>query len=329
MGNFWKKLSKPFTVLAPMDGVTDTVFRQIINSIGRPDVFFTEFVNCEGLLSAGKKVVAERLKYVRNEQPIVAQIWGVKPDSFRKVAQYIRKLGFAGIDINMGCPDRAVIRDGACAGLIKNPNLAQKIIQAAKKGADGLPVSVKTRIGFHAEDIEEWIGFLLKQDLSAISIHLRTVRELSKVPAHWELMPKIMELRNKIAPKTFIIGNGDIKSLAEVKEKHKLYGCDGYMIGTGIFANPWLFNSSVKLEDIVVKERLNLYLKHIDLFSKTWGESKNPATLKKFCKTYVNNFSGAVSLREKIMLSKSLKELRDTITTYISPNLPNALKFLP
>ncbi len=315
MANFWRKLSKPFTVLAPMDGVTDTVFRQIINSIGRPDVFFTEFVNCEGLLSAGKKAVAQRLKYIPKEQPIVAQIWGNKPDDFFHAAQDVRKLGFSGIDINMGCPDRTVIKDGACAGLIKNPNLAQKIIQAAKKGAGGLPVSVKTRIGFHVEDAEEWISFLLKQNLSAISIHLRTVRELSKVPAHWELMPKIMELRNKIAPKTFIIGNGDIKSLAEVQEKHKLYGGDGYMIGTGIFANPWLFNPSVKIEDVSVKERLSLYLKHIDLFSKTWGESRNPAILKKFCKTYVNHFPGVVDLRKKIMSSNSLKELRDTIAT--------------
>lgn len=315
MVNFWRKLPKPFTVLAPMDGVTDTVFRQIINQIGRPDVFFTEFVNCEGLLSAGKKVVAERLQYIPNEQPIVTQIWGVKQDSFSEVAQDIKKLGFSGIDINMGCPDRSVIKDGACAGLIKNPILARKIIEATKKGADGLPVSVKTRIGFHAEDVEKWIGFLLKQDLAAISIHLRTVRELSKVPAHWELMRKIMELRNKIAPKTLIIGNGDIKSLAEVQEKHKLYGCDGYMIGTGIFINPWLFNPSVKNEDITVKERLSLYLKHIDLFSKTWGESKNPATLKKFCKTYINNFPGVVDLRKKIMLSNSLQELRDTIIT--------------
>ncbi|MEK7450392.1 MAG: tRNA-dihydrouridine synthase [Patescibacteria group bacterium] len=315
MANFWRKLPKPFTVLAPMDGVTDTVFRQIINNIGKPDVFFTEFVNCEGLLSSGKNIVAERLKYIPNEQPIVAQIWGVKPDSFRQVAQDIKKLGFSGIDINMGCPDRAVIRDGACAGLIKNPILAQEIIEAAKKGAGGLPVSVKTRIGFHAEDIEGWITFLLKQDLAAISIHLRTVRELSKVPAHWELMPKIMELRNKISPKTLIIGNGDIKSLTEVKEKYKLYGCDGYMIGTGIFANPWLFNPSVKLEDITIKERLSLYLKHIDLFSKTWGKSRNPATLKKFCKTYVNNFPGVVDLRKKIMESRSFKDLRSTIAT--------------
>lgn len=315
MTNFWRKLPKPFTVLAPMDGVTDTVFRQIINSIGRPDVFFTEFVNCEGLLSPGKNVVSERLKYIPNEQPIVAQIWGIKPEDFFQVAQDVKKLGFSGIDINMGCPDRTVIRDGACAGLIRDPNLSGKIIEAAKKGAGGLPVSVKTRIGFYKEDVEKWIGFLLKQDLAAISIHLRTVRELSKVPAHWELMPKIIELKNKIAPNTLIVGNGDIESLVEIKEKHKLYGCDGYMIGTGIFANPWLFNPSIKIEYITVKERLNLYLKHIDLFSKTWGESRNPATLKKFCKTYVSNFPGVVDLRKKIMFSRSLKELRDTITT--------------
>ena len=309
MVNFWEELPRPFTVLSPMDGVTDFVFRQIVAEIGKPDVFFTEFVNCDGLLSEGRKIVGERLKYGANEQPIVAQIWGEKPDSFYKAAQYVKKLGFAGIDINMGCPDRAIIRNGACSALIKNPNLAKEIIQAAKEGAKDLPISVKTRIGFEKEKIDEWIGFLLKQNLSALSVHLRTVREMSKVPAHWEFLPKIIELRDKINSATLIVGNGDIGSLLEVEEKYKKYKCEGFMIGTGIFANPWIFNKSINIESISAKDRLELFLKHIKLFKSTWGENKNCATVKKFCKTYINNFPQAGSLREKVMRANNFEDL--------------------
>lgn len=316
MTNFWQELPRPFTVLAPLDGITDVVFRQTILKIGRPHVFFTEFTSCDGLLSVGRARVEEKLLFTSEEQPIVVQLWGTEPESFKKSAEYVRELGFAGIDINMGCPDRTIIRNGACSALIKNPTLALEIIQATQEGAGGLPVSVKTRIGFSTQQLDEWIGLLLQQKLSALTVHLRTVQEMSKVPAHWEQVPQIIEMRKKYAAQTLIIGNGDITSLCEVDEKYKKYGCEGFMIGRGIFANPWVFNRSRMDEKISMNERIQTYLEQITLFEKTWKGTKNFANLKKFGKAYINNFSDASLYREKMMQSESLKELKELVKRF-------------
>lgn len=313
MKNFWAELPKPFTALAPLDGVTDVVFRQMITKLGKPDVLFTEFTSCEGLQSGGFERVKTNLLFHPNEQPVVAQIWGHIPENYYETAKYLKELGFAGVDINMGCPIRSIIKDGGCSALIKNPDLAKKIIQATKDGAGDLPVSVKTRIGFHRENIEEWIGFLLQQDLAVLTVHLRTVSELSKVPAHWDLMSKVIELRNKIAPKTIIIGNGDITTREEIQKKFDQYKCDGFMIGRGIFANPWLFNEKIDMVDISINQRFDTFLEHIKLYEKTWGVEKTFEPLKKFCKVYINNFSDAAHYREKIMQTTSLKELEECV----------------
>lgn len=315
MKSFWNNLPIPFTALAPMEGVTDVVFRNIILKLGRPDVFFTEFTNCDGIMSKGRKKVGQSFKFLENEQPVVAQIWGTNPKNFYETAKYCKELGFLGIDINMGCPIDAVVKKGACSALINNHKLAAEIIAATKEGG-GLPVSVKTRLGFNEITINEWLGFLLKQNLAAVSIHLRTVIEQSRFPSHWEYMPEIMDLRNKISPKTLIIGNGDIESYKEIDEKYKLYGCDGFMIGRGIFTNPWIFNKSVNLQNITSKDRLDLYLRHIDLFKKIWVSEKDFGSLKKFSKTYINNFPDSSALRDKVNLSKSLKEMEEIIANY-------------
>jgi tRNA-dihydrouridine synthase len=316
MSNFWQKLNKPFTVLAPMDGVTDFPFRQMITSLGKPDVLFTEFTPIDGVLSKGKTNVLSNLKFKKNEQPIVAQIWGSDPNNFYKTAKYISTLGFAGIDINMGCPDKATLKVGACSALIKNPKLAGEVIAATKKGAKSIPISVKTRLGFSKNEVDTWIPFLLKQDLAALTVHLRTAAELSKPPAHWNLVSKILEMRNKINPQTVIIGNGDIYSLNDLNDKHQMYKCDGYMVGRGILANPWLFGNK---KEITEKDRFNTYLRHILLFRKTWKETKNFANLKKFCKVYINNFPDASKFREQIMEAKTLDEL-ENITKFIRSN---------
>jgi tRNA-dihydrouridine synthase len=317
MNNFWQQLPKPFTVLAPMDGVTDVVFRNIINNLGRPNVYFTEFTSCEGLLSKGGEAALQRLRTFPGELPVVAQIWGINPDNFYKAAKLIKPLGFAGIDINMGCPDREVIKKGACSALIKNPKLAAEVILATKEGAGkDTPISVKTRIGFNSIEIEEWLGFLLTQDLPALTVHLRTVKEMSKVPAHWDLMTQIVSLRDSISPKTLLIGNGDLASLSEVNEKFEEYGNEGFMIGRGIFQNPWMFNPEKEIEKVSVKDRIELYQKHIELFAKTWGPLKNPAIIKKFCKTYINSFPDAVSLREKLMAVNKRDELVEVLKAF-------------
>lgn len=315
MDYFWQKLNKPFTALAPLDGVTDVAFRQIITEIGKPDVLFTEFTACAGILSSGSSHVAENLLFSIKEQPIVAQIWGHDPSQFYTVAKKLKKMGFAGIDINMGCPIKKIIKNGACAALIQNPDLAVDIIRATQKGAGDLPVSVKSRIGNKDESIDDWIGVLLKQNLPALTVHLRTVSEMSKPPAHWEYMPRIIKLRDKLSPSTLIIGNGDIDSLSDIDLKYKQYGCDGFMVGRGIFKNPWLFNKAIDIEKVTISERIELYLLHIEYFTK-WKKGKNFSLLKKFAKTYISNFEDASDLREKLMNTKTLEELKSLLLDY-------------
>lgn len=314
MKSFWQKLPRPFTILAPMDGVTDFVFREIIAEIGKPDVLFTEFVNVEGLTSTGFEKVAESLKFSKKQQPVVAHIWGKDPEAFYKSAIICKKAGFSGIDINMGCPDRVIVNRGNCAALIKSPDLAKEIIDKTRKGSRGLPISVKTRLGFEQINLD-WIKFLLEQNLSALTIHLRTVPEMSKVPAHWEVMPQILKLRDEIAPDTLIIGNGDILSFDEIESKFKSYNCDGFMVGRGIFQNPWIFNKKIDIEKVTIQERITLFIKHIKLFEKTWKNGKNPANLGKFCKTYISNFPEALSLREKIMACKTTSEMLEVLSS--------------
>ena len=313
----WNTLPRPFSVLAPLDGVTDMVFRQMITEIGKPDVLFTEFTPCEGLQSAGRERVLPNLRFTPEQQPVIAQIWGTRPEQYLQTAKELVEMGFAGIDINMGCPHRTITNVGACSALIKNPSLAKEIIHATQEGAGELPVSVKTRIGFSHEIIDEWIGMLLEQKLSALTVHLRTTKEESKVPAHWEKMPQIKAMRDQIAPETTLIGNGDILSLDEMKAKHAEYGIDGFMVGRGIFANPWLFNPKIVMEEMSVKTRLELYHKHISLYKETWGTERNFASLKKFAKTYISNFTDASEIREELMQSRVIDELLATLEKYL------------
>ena len=317
--NFWEKLSakggssserkKPIFILAPMDGVTDTVFRQIVGSVGSPDVFFTEFVPVDALFSEGRERALRTLKFTEKEKPIVAQLWGTDPEKFYEATKLMVKLGFDGIDINMGCPDKSAVKTGACAALIDNPKKALEIIFATKKGAGKLPVSVKTRIGFKEIQTEKWIANILETKITALTVHLRTASEMSKPPAHWEEMPKIIGLKDKISPETLIIGNGDVRSLKEATYKYKKYTVDGIMIGRGIFENVWVFNESVIPESITPEDKIKLLIKHLELFKATYQGKRPFEQMKKFVKCYVNNFKGAVDVREQLMETKSLDEL--------------------
>ncbi len=308
--NFWQNLKKPIMILAPLDGVTDTVFRQIVTAVGKPDVLFTEFVPVDAILSdAHERVLEKSLRFSEVERPIVAQIWGTDPEKFFKVAELLKKLGFDGIDINMGCPDHSTIKKGACSALIKNPSLATEIILATIKGAGGLPVSVKTRIGFSTIDIENWVRTLLQTPIVALTLHLRTVSEMSRVPAHWDMIEKAVKIRDELKSNTLIIGNGDVKTLKEAKEKVDKYGIDGVMIGRGIFENIWLFNESIDIEKVTPKQKIELLIKHLELFKKTFGDSRNFEIMKKFVKCYINNYKNSSHEREILMNTKNLDEL--------------------
>jgi tRNA-dihydrouridine synthase len=309
-----EKLPKPFFVLAPMDDVTDTVFRQIIAGTAAPDLFFTEFVNVDGLQSPGRAKLLPKLRFSDRERPIIAQIWGKIPDNYYKTAQDIVAMGYDGVDINMGCPDKAVVKNGCCSALIENRELAAEIIKAVKKGVDGkIPVSVKTRIGFNSIDLT-WIEFLLQQDLDMLTIHARTKKEMSKVPAHWDLFTEIVALRDRITPATKLVGNGDVLSKQQGVDLAEQYGLDGIMIGRGIFHDPYLFADQTPWPSMTKEEKIALYKKQVQLFADTWqNNERRVATLNKFCKVYIQGFNGAKELREKLMNAKTTNELLDIL----------------
>ncbi|MBI5421356.1 MAG: tRNA-dihydrouridine synthase family protein [Parcubacteria group bacterium] len=319
---FWEKLKKPIMAIAPMANVTDATFRQIFVECGRPDVFWTEFVSVEGLLSRGKDQLLIDFWYTEAEHPIVAQIFGAKPEQFEKVAAMIYELGFDGIDINMGCPDRGVEKQGAGAALIKNPKLAKEIIRATHRGAQGLPISIKTRIGYSKNQIEEWVPALLEENIAALTVHLRTRNEMSDVPAHWEFAHDTVTLRNRLAPETLLLGNGDLYTLEEAHKKIKESGMDGAMIGRGIFGNPWFFSGYVP----TTKERLVRMVEHTELFEKLFksdhgkkdGGVKNFDIMKKHFKAYVTDFDDAKELRILLMKTKNASEVRKIIKQFIA-----------
>lgn len=315
MVNFWQNLAKPFTVLAPMDDVTDNVFRQVINSTARPDVFFTEFTNVDGLTSVGSKIVGRKLEYENSQHPIVAQIWGNNPVNVYKSAKIVKKLGFDAIDFNMSCPVKHIVSRGCGAALIGNNKLAKDIIDALREGAGDLPISVKTRLGLKTNVIDEWSQFLLEQHLDALTIHARTASEMSKVPAQWKEIGKVVKYKNKISPYTIIIGNGDVKTYDQVIELGNEYGVDGVMIARGIFDNPWVFDKDKK--EHTKEEYLKLLLVHFDFFEKANSDpivlKKRFPALKKFLKMYVKDFSEASLLRQKLMETESLTEAREIL----------------
>jgi tRNA-dihydrouridine synthase len=315
--NFWQTLEKPFFILAPMEDVTDTVLRQVIARYGKPTVFFTEFTNVEGMFSKGEKHVVHRLQYTEIERPLVAQIWGSQPENFSKAASKLIAMGFSGVDLNMGCPAQGPVGRGVCSGLMNNRPQAKEIIEATKEGAAGIiPVSVKTRLGFRTIDFD-WIQFILEQKPAVLTVHLRTVSERSKVPAHWDKLKTVVEMRDALSRETLIVGNGDIKSLNEARQKVAEAGADGAMIGRGIFDNPYLFSGNITLSDKTPEEKMRLLLDHMQLWQDTWGNTKHFPILRKFFKVYANGFPRAQELRMQLMETQNPEETEQIVASFL------------
>ncbi|PYZ97039.1 tRNA-dihydrouridine synthase [Alteribacter lacisalsi] len=317
--NFWAELPRPFFILAPMEDVTNVVFRHVVSEAARPDVFFTEFANSESYCHPeGKKSVRGRLTYTEDEQPIVAHIWGDKPEYFREMSIGMAEQGFRGLDINMGCPVPNVAQHGKGSGLIRRPEVAAELIQAAKAG--GLPVSVKTRLGYtEVDEWKEWLAHILEQDIVNLSIHLRTREEMSKVDAHWELIPEIKKLRDRIAPDTLLTINGDIPDRQTGLELASKYGVDGVMIGRGIFSNPFAFEKEPR--DHSSQELLDLLKLHLDLYDKySELELRSFKALHRFFKIYVKGFRGASELRNQLMSTESTDEVRALLDHFEAEN---------
>ena len=348
MTSFWNDLPQPFFILAPMEAVTDVVFRHVVKQAGAPDIFFTEFANATGWVHAGDKAIAGRLIKTDDEQPLIAQIWGGEPGDMEAFAKHCAELGFNGIDINMGCPAKSAIKSGGAA-LIRRPDIAIAAIDAAKKS--GLPVSVKTRLGYtYVDEWREWLTAILKQDIVNLTIHLRTKKEMSKVAAHYELIDEIIKLRDEIAPQTLLTINGDIRDREhglEIARKHP--GVNGIMIGRGVFSDPFCFRRAVEpssVEEAVTgasspvsrtprageatrkeysetedsstiyhkSELIALLHYHLYLFDHYQPTLGRPfETLKRFFKIYIRDFDGAKELREQLMHTTTTDEVRSIL----------------
>ena len=308
----WDELKRPFLILAPMEGVTDIVFRQVIAKAGRPDLFFTEFTNVSSYASEkGRTNALERLEIAPTDSPIIAQIWGKEPAHFAKTVQALEELGFSGVDINFGCPDKNVNKTGGGAAMIKTPDLAKECLKKTKENTN-LPVSVKTRLGWASVDeYKTWLKMLLSEHPAALTVHLRTKKEMSKVPAHYEIIPEIIKMRNEISPETKLIVNGNIRDKAHALGLYKKYPeVDGFMIGRGVFTDPYCFtNYQATREDLM--ELLNLHLDLYEKYSRNHKVSYEP--LKHFYKIYINNFPGASDLRAKLMETHSILEAREVL----------------
>ncbi|PIR85106.1 tRNA-dihydrouridine synthase [Candidatus Kaiserbacteria bacterium CG10_big_fil_rev_8_21_14_0_10_45_20] len=318
---FWKECKKPIMALAPMADVTDPAFRAVIARYGKPDVMWTEFVSADGLVRApeeGRRKLLADLQYKEEERPIVAQFFTSNPDHMEQVARLAVELGFDGIDINMGCPDRSIEKQGAGAGHIKDPDRAVAVIEAAQRGAGDTPVSVKTRLGYNKDELEEWLPRLLETNISALTLHVRTRKEMSKVPARWERVGRAVELRDKLAQETLILGNGDVVDIADARQKVAESGADGAMLGRAIFGNPWLFsNVGRPTSNISLKERLEVMVEHTKLFEEMLPH-KNFAIMKKHYKAYVSGFEGASDLRVRLMEAENAATVEEIVSDFLS-----------
>jgi len=328
MNNFWEKIKKPIIVLAPMADVTDVSFRRVIAKYGKPDVMWTEFVSADGLVRApsdnpdasglsSKEKLLKDLEYDKSERPIVAQLFSGRPEMLEEASTLAQELGFDGIDINMGCPDRGIEKQKSGASLMRDYDLAVELVRAVKRGAPNISVSVKTRLGYNQDQLEEWLPILLKEEPAVVTIHARTRKEMSKVPARWDRIKRAVEIRDDMESKTLIFGNGDVVSLEDAEEKVKETGCDGVMIGRGIFGNPWFFNKKINRDtDVPVGERLKVLVEHVDLFEELLSH-KSFSVMKKHFKAYVDGFDGAKELRARLMETENGKEVRKVIEDFL------------
>lgn len=335
--NFWEKLPAPFFVLAPMADVTDAPFRRMIakysahtrkdGTIGGPDVMWTEFVAADGLVRAteeGKKKLMADLIYAEEERPIVAQLFTSNEAHMEEAAALCLSLGFDGVDINMGCPDKTIEKQGCGSAMIRNPEAAARVIRAAKRGAQsdagGIPVSVKTRLGYNRDELDTWLPHLLAEAPAAVTIHARTRKEMSLVPARWERVARAVEIRNEIlgthAHKTRLIGNGDAKSLTDAQDKIAQSGADGVMLGRAIFGNPWLFHPEKDASNVPLEERLAVMVEHTRLFAELLP-FKNLNIMKKHYKAYVKDFPGAAEFRAELMEQGSAEAIAEVVERFL------------
>ena len=365
--NFWRAIPKPIIGLAPMDGVTDGSFRFITAKHGGPDVVFTEFVNIQSAFYSPHTLIKD-LTYSEIERPVVAQIYGRAPELFYKVAHIVCELGFDGLDINMGCPSRKVAASGCGAALIRAPELAQQIIRAARRGVQDwfagrtlsdagieagviasvetanrlrtgfaprperrlIPVSVKTRLGYDRNVVEDWIPILLEEKPSVISLHGRTLQQGYKGNADWDAIARAVEIAN--GSETLILGNGDVQDLADACKRVRETRVDGVLLGRAAQGNPWVFANKHRIKTaradndpfdlglapVSLAERFRVIVEHCQYYEKLSG-NRNFVAMRKHLTWYCKNFRGAAELRSLMIRVNSAGEVAEGLARFSSP----------
>jgi tRNA-dihydrouridine synthase len=308
---FWEALARPFSVLAPMEEVTDTVFRRVVCMAGAPDVFFTEFANADELASTPRIRSIRRLTYTEQERPIVAQLWGTKPEGFLRMAARLRGMGFDGVDLNMGCPVRNVIARGAGGALIRNPALAAELVAAAREGAGPLPLSIKTRIGFDSPRAEAWLGHLLAQGIAALTVHGRTVEQQSGGKADWSAVALAVRMRDEAGLATRVVGNGDVGGAEAFWSAARSSGADGVMVGRGVFADIEVFRSIRGASGGPDARPRAWYLRaHLDLHRETWGEEVPLDMAKRIARNYLRSGGESAPILDAFLHARSYRDAR-------------------
>lgn len=349
--SFWTALPHPIIGLSPMDGVTDHPFRHITKKYGNPAVIYTEFTSTEGVCHGAEQLLKDFI-FDESQRPIIGQIYGTTPDFFRQCAIILCELGFDGVDINMGCPAKNVAHSGAGAALIKTPQLAQQIIRATQQGIQewqngatvdncqditlaiaakvkalasqqspqyqdktrSIPVSVKTRVGYDQPAISEWIPTLLETQPAAIALHGRTLKQQYGGLASWELIGQAAELIRQT--ETLILGNGDIKTLADAKEKITQYGTHGALLGRAAMGNPFVFREETQHPDHLTM--FSIAFEHAQLFEATYAQDEkyNFLPMRKHLGWYVHDIADASQIRQKIYQCNNSTEFAEVMRAF-------------
>lgn len=362
----WRTLPQPIIGLAPMDGVTDSAFRHMVAIHGKPDVVFTEFTNVHDICS-GRLKALDSLRYSIAERPVIAQIYGKDPALFYQAAHVVCELGFDGLDINMGCPSKNVASSGSGAGLIRTPNLALELMDRARKGiqdwADGqsllelglkasalqaiaqlkaehpeltqgkkrspIPLSVKTRLGYDSNIIDEWSDCLIQGRPEVIAIHGRTLAQMYRGQSDWEAIALAAQRIRKHG--IGVLGNGDIQTLQEAKTRIQESGVNGVLIGRGALGNPWIFQGISQVRNALstgsplklmalepsLDEKFQAMISHARYFEAIHGHERF-VRMRKHLGWYCSSFPHAAAMRAQMVRTNGSQDVIDILHAYLN-----------
>lgn len=312
----WQDSPRPIVCLAPMDGITNTAYRRIVRKVNPGVILFSEFTNVEGLLRSDH--VRQRLDYHPSEHPFFMQIFGNRPEAFAEVSRMIEDRGIMGVDINMGCPAKKIVNSQHGSALMKDPELACRIIEAIRKACK-LEVSVKTRLGWeNAEDLIPFGKRLEAAGVSLITIHGRTYKQAYRGHADWE---PIYELKRALSIP--VLGNGDVQHYED--GMRRMQNLDGFMIGRKAIGNPWVFQDRSRIALPTLQERTALALEHYHLFRELKPERIALLEFRKYLGEYVHGIAHAKQWRNRLMQTHTETEFIKLMETIGQLDEPSSL----